>query len=161
MLSRPGGWKRREVLCGGMPQPFTYQALESIGRAIADLDRPTGSITDVGTYGTSERESYRPIAERDAVREDLIGAAFTIAQTYLASIKAKTPTQQSVCTVANYWKHRDQWDAQWNPNGSNTVTINAVRAMGEAPPISPGQLTRLAENALGRPFSTGALSAVL
>jgi hypothetical protein len=140
-------------------QPPTYVALESIGRAISSLSTATGTITEISPYGNATRITHRtdPGVERDTVREALIGAAFALAQAHLVAVNPKNAAQQAVCHVANYWKHRDQWDAQWTASGPNAGTINAVRSMGAAPPTALGQLTQLAEVALGGPFTWEAL----
>lgn len=143
-------------------QPPAYIALESIGRAIGELGKQTGTTTEMGVLGTT-RNTYRTDQgeERELVTEALIGAAFAVAQTHVASVRPKTAAQQAVCHVANYWKHRDQWDGQWSIDRWNRDTVEAIRKLGASPPVVPGQLTRLAQAVLGQPFDWHSLWAAL
>jgi hypothetical protein len=136
----------------------TYIALESIGRAIRDLDKPRGTVQIFdGFGGVRVEDDYRTEtpAEKLAVTEDLIGAAFVLAQTYTHG-KGGAPFE-AIRTVANYWKHRDQWDARWSEIGPNVGTIRAVKTLGLAPPVAVGQLSTLAEWALCVRFDVDAL----
>ena len=100
---------------------------------------------------------------RPGLTEALIGAAFVIAQEHIG--KPQLGVHSDINTVANFWKHRDEWGLDWGnapkPNGKRLTTKEAVENMGETAPMianrSVGQLRRLAEKALGKPFTTRAL----
>jgi hypothetical protein len=139
----------------------TQVALDFIGQAIARLREPTGTRTTIGppTYGPSVDNAYAYKTDEEflEVRDDLIGAAFVIAQTYIAG-KTWTPTMHNVNHVANYWKHRDDWDAAWSQgNRQQRTTMDEVKALGAAPPVHPGQVAALAQAVLGGPFGWDAL----
>jgi hypothetical protein len=137
-----------------------YTALKSIGSAIRDLGRPTGLATEFGPFGVRTKYTYTPQTDQDrlVVTEDLIGSAFVLAQTYIKGLPQQPSKACNILHVANYWKHRDEWDVTWTPkNPQQKVTIDAVRALGAVPPVKPGQLTALAENVLNRPFDIDAL----
>lgn len=141
-----------------------YVALQSIGRAISDLTKPTGTLITTSRFGSLDEDTY-PIGPQDpevrrlpprmwpegiAVTEALIGAAFVVAQAYL---KATGKTNQNVDGVANYWKHRDEWCQPWS-SGTETPrasTLRVITALGATPPVVPGQMQRLAATALGGP----------
>ena len=132
-------------------------ALRALGGAIRDLGRPTGTVRETGPYGSESRFEYstQSPAERLEVTEDLIGAAFVLAQTYIRiAKKPNSPTVANVLHVANYWKHRDTWDTNWMPGRMKMEkdTISGVRALGAAPPVTLGQLTKLAETVLDGGF---------
>jgi hypothetical protein len=150
-----------------MTRSPAYDALKSIEEAIRDLARPIGTGTEFSPGGSFSRSNYR-VGEHQrgynpddpdvvAVREDLIGAAFVIVQTHAAN-KPKTQLLRKIQHVANYWKHRDQWDSAWEPeNELQKRTIDGVCELGACPPVTLGQLERLAEAALGQRFDADTL----
>lgn len=156
-----------------MMRPPALIAIESIERAIRDLERPTGTVEEYGpgklVYGGGGRSVYRAGEHPDGVfnprdpevvkvREALIGAAFTVAQAHAAYVKAPSATLENIRHVANYWKHRDEWDATWTPNNrGQQVTIPKIIALGASPPVVPGQLDALATKVLGQWFDADAL----
>lgn len=133
-------------------------ALESIGRAIAELSRPTGTSVSSDYLGNTHQVHTYPVEtglEKLLVTEDLIGAAFVLAQTHIGS---RTGTKlDEVRVVANYWKHRDGWDAQWTVTNSNKPTVPALALLGFTAPTVSGQLTQIAEKVLGGPFDVNTL----
>lgn len=139
---------------------LVYTALIAIGNAIKDLGRPTGLATEFSLFGERTEFTYTTKTKQDrlVVTEDLIGAAFVLAQTYLKGLHQHPPKGCNIQHVANYWKHRDEWNATWTPkNRQQGKTIAAVKKLEAAPPVKPGQLTALAENVLNQPFSVDAL----
>lgn len=139
---------------------LVYTALQSIGSAIRDLGRPTGRGTEFSSLGERTEFTYITQTEQDrlVVTEDLIGFAFVLAQTYMKALAQPPSKACNILHIANYWKHRDEWEATWTPKtGRQKVTIDAVRALGAAPPVKPGQLTALAEKVLNQPFDVDAL----
>jgi len=98
--------------------------------------------------------------------EVLIGAALVTAQEYIGN-RDTTKAHEDIRTVANFWKHRDEWGLDWakasrsKPNAKKPTTCEAIESLGEMPPmtaeVSLGQLTRLAKVALGEPFTVTAL----
>jgi len=129
-----------------------YVALQGIDAAIAKVRAPTGTLHTFSPDGMSEGATYQGTpAELEEVVEDLIGAAFVLAHTHL---KATGKPFSDVVTVANYWKHRDDWGATWSKTSRwSTSTIEAVESLGFSAPVAPDQLTALAAKVLGRPFS--------
>jgi hypothetical protein len=150
-----------------MTTPPAYQAIVSIANAIRDLARPTATVTETGPLGSITRSLYSVGEHRDsynrddpevvAVREDLIGAAFAIAQTHAATNKKATERLKNIRHVANYWKHRDDWDPQWTPKKGQENTIAGIRALHGEASVRLGQLEELAEVALGAPFDADKL----
>ena len=153
-------------------RPPALIALESIDRAIRQLSEPTGSQEEYGptklVYGGPPTPTYRAgnhlrgifnpnDPEVVKVREALIGSAFAVAQAH-AVLAPINPGLANVRHVANYWKHRDQWDQAW-ASGSHVqqATMAAMRALGASPPVALGQLEALVRVVLGCPFEAGAL----
>jgi hypothetical protein len=134
-------------------------ALHSIGNAIRDLRRPTGQGTASGPFGMTTKLTYTTRTEQDRllVTEDLIGSAFVLAQTYLKRLQTLPPKADDIEAVANYWKHRNQWDLSREPKSNQKKTIDAVRKWVAEPSLTPGELSDLAEKALGQPFDVDAL----
>jgi hypothetical protein len=58
--------------------------------------------------------------------------------------------------VANYWKHRDEWNAQWTGK-ANPRTVEPIKRLGAQPPVGPGQLESLVAAVLGEKFGADAL----
>ncbi len=146
---------------------LVWVALEAIGGAIRDLHQPRGRAIVTDVFGEQVKDIYATDTSDQLleVTEDLIGAAFVLAQTWITATrkKALSATAENVLHVANYWKHRDTWDVNWIP-GKNRIeagTIAAVRALGAAPPTVLRQLTSLAEAALKQRFSVEALWAAI
>ena len=135
-----------------------YIALQSIEKAIGDLSRPTGRGTSTWPFGV-ELTTYSTQTEEDRllVTEDLIGSAFVLAQTYLRRSQTRPPKAEAIGAVANYWKHRNEWDLSGTLKGNQKATIEAVREWVAELSLTPGELSVLAEKALGRPFSVDAL----
>jgi hypothetical protein len=133
-----------------------YIALQGIDAAIKGVHAPTGTIYEFSPVGNEVRSTYRGTQqELEEVVEDLIGVAFALAQTHL---KAKKKPNAGVEAVANYWKHRDQWDPSWsNGTQQQLSTMAAIRRLGGSPPMAVGQLKSLAKTVLGVPFSGDAL----
>jgi len=130
-------------------------ALDGIDIALRKIFEPTGIISETGPQGTEQRHTYRVNTdqEKEAVREALIGAAFVVGQTFLRMVPQWTATMSNINHVANYWKHRDDWDAAW-AHPRIHLTAQAVRALGASPPVQLGQLTQLARTVLGGSFDT-------
>jgi len=139
----------------GMDYPV-HVALQAIDAAIAKAGAPTGTTYVFSPEGMTEGRTYRGTAtELREVVEDLIGAAFAIAQTHLKGVKR---TNADVEALANYWKHRDEWDDTWTPvNNLQMKTMTEVRRLGAKPPVRLGQLETLAAAVLGGMFSGEAL----
>lgn len=137
-----------------------YIALQSIENAIRDLSRPTGRGTATGPSGvTTELTTYSTQTEQDRllVTEDLIGSAFVLAQTYLRQSQTRPPKAEAIEAVANYWKHRNEWDLSGTPKGNQRATIEAIRKWVAELSLTPGELIVLTEKALGQRFSVDAL----
>ena len=139
---------------------LVYTALRYIGSAIKELRQPTGLGTEFGPFGERTEFTYATRTEQEhlEVTEDLIGAAFVLAQTYIKGLPHQTTKMRSILNVSNYWKHRDEWGKDWTPkNEGQRRTIDAVKALGAKPPVKPGQLAALAKNVLNQPFDIDAL----
>lgn len=141
---------------------LTRVALDSIGRALQDLRRPTGRVTEASPYGERTYETFVTDTEDELllVTEDLVGAAFVVAQTYMKATSKRSAwsvERRKIDHISNYWKHRDEWDSTWTKTGKNRETIDAVMDMGALPPVKPGQLMELATAALGARFTTDSL----
>jgi hypothetical protein len=136
-----------------------YTTLQSIGNAIADLRRPTGQGTASGPLGVTTKLTYTTRTEPDRllVTEDLIGSAFVLAHTYFQHSPTLPSKANDIRAVANYWKHRDEWDLSSEPTGAQKRTIEAVKKWVAEPSLAPGELSELAEKALGQPFCVDAL----
>jgi len=107
------------------PTPPILKALRAIERAIGGLSHPISRemLADPFVSQTVVGYDTSPGPERDSVREDLIGAAFALAQVWIQELgvkKAMVHRQPAVNHVANYWKHRDEW-AHGTPPHSATA----------------------------------------
>jgi len=150
------------------PAP-TYVALMALERAIKSLWHPCATTTTfdgplttqvnhfpTGPERTERRgEPPRLWPEVQAVTEDLLGASFVVAQSFLlrrprAELNNR---QRNVVHIANYWKHRSEWGNAWDERGNAQTTIQAIRALGESPPVALGQMDRLVQKVLACPYS--------
>jgi hypothetical protein len=161
-----------------------YVALQSIGRAIKDLWKPTGTLTVSGPIlGGMSVDTYAvggvtPTSASDprfgkpprmwpeviAVTEALIGSAFAVAQAYLKTLATRPKRADDIDGVANYWKHRDEWGPPWSTGtGSpHANTLAAIGRLGASPPVAPGQLQQLCNAVLLSPaYDPDALWALL
>lgn len=115
------------------------------------------------------------VRARLEVEEDLIGSAFAVAQTYLVGVfgaarrvsdsrgavplkkrqlfkynpAAESPWACTIDTIANWWKHRDEWNA-----------ADHVRALDAKARTTPDHRTRAELELLGvvDPFGVGGLT---
>jgi hypothetical protein len=136
----------------------TYLALTSIQEAMTALRRPTGTVEEFGgaVHGPRDTYRYQTTEELAEVTDDLIGAAFAVAQSYISKNKKSwTPTMTNINHVANYWKHRDQWGPTWANAWKDTLA--GVQALGATAPVYAGQVKNLAGACLGADFDADRL----
>ncbi len=152
-------------------------ALLALEHAIQILWQSTGHTTKLDGPFQTELDHYRTGPMRPeqhgvpprlwpevlTVTEDLLGASFVVAQTFLLGIPqdALTPRQRGVIHVANYWKHRSEWNDSWDESGENRRTIPAIRALGASPPVKVGQMESLVQTVLRGHYSAEALWLVI
>jgi len=89
--------------------------------------------------------------------ELLYGQALVQVQTLLEAHTKRTDVQEALNHLANYYKHRNSWDAQWTTTRSNANTRLAVINLGGAAPTIDGQLTKLLRRALNLREDSGHL----
>ena len=121
------------------------RVLRTIGLGIAEAEN---AISKASEYDVPEHTDSVVDSECDLV-ENLLGAAFVVCQTqintvanralpFLGETKDSKPYEiynshtNSICALANYFKHRDEWSIEdWNaPSGRNIHTIKAIVNIG-------------------------------
>lgn len=138
------------------------QALRGLGEAIAGLSHlPTYDEEGSDRDRIGVPPGLWP--EVVEVTEDLMGAAFVVAQEHMGNATT-AQVHHDIEHLANFWKHRGEWGGQWQSAHRHTLAGIKVLNGGACPTKAPscvGLLAELAEKALNAPFSTDVLWAAI